>query len=65
MGLSDNPICWKCDTEEETLVHVLRACEALALLRHSYRGPFFLNPEDIRKQIIGAIWNFVKGTRLL
>ena len=39
--------------------------EALASLRHTYLGSFFLAPEDIRKLIIGAIWNFAKGTGLL
>jgi hypothetical protein len=62
MGLSDNPICKKCGIEEETLVHVLCECEALASLRHSYLGPFFL--DHIRKLNIVAIWNFAKGIRL-
>jgi hypothetical protein len=65
MGLSNNPICRKCGTEEETSVHVLYAYEALASLKHSYLGSFFLDPEDIRKLNIGAIWKFAKGTRLL
>jgi hypothetical protein len=39
--------------------------KALASLRHSYLGTFFLDPEDIRKLNIGAIWNFAKGTGLL
>jgi len=65
MGLSDNPIITKCGTEEETSVHVLCACEALASLIHTYLGSFFLDPEDIRKLNIGAIWNFAKGTGLL
>jgi len=65
MGLSDNPICRKCGTEEETSVHVLCACEVLASLRQSYLGSLFLDPEDIRKLNIEAIWNFVKGTGLL
>jgi hypothetical protein len=64
MGLSNNPICRECGTEEETLVHVLCACEARASLRHSYLGPFFLDPEDIREINIGVIWNFVKGVGL-
>jgi hypothetical protein len=62
MGLSNNPICGKCGTEEETSVHVLCACEALASLRHSHLGFFFLDPEDIRKLNTGAIWKFAKGT---
>jgi len=65
MGLSDNPICRKCGTDEEISVHVLCACEALVSLRHSYLGSFFLNPEDIMKLNTGAIWNFAKGTGLL
>ena len=65
MELSNNPICRKCGTEEETSVHVLCECEALASLRHSYLGSFFLDPEDIRKLNIGTILKFVKGTRLL
>ena len=63
MGLSNNPICRKCGTEEETLVHILCECDALASLIHTYLGSFFLDPEDIRNLSIGAIWNFgkVKG----
>ena len=55
----------KCGNEEETSVHVLCECEALASLRHSYIGSFFLDPEDIRKLNTWAIWKFAKGTGLL
>ena len=65
MGLNDNPTCRKCGTEEETLAHILCECEALASLRHTYLGTFFLDPEDIRVLGVGAIWNFIKGTGLL
>jgi len=71
--LSNNPTCTKCSTEEETSVHILcecealasPKCEALASLRHTHLGSFFLDPEDIRKLSKGAIWNFAKGTGLL
>jgi hypothetical protein len=49
MGLTNNPTCRKCGTEEETSVHILCECEALASLRHAHLGSFFLDPEDIRK----------------
>jgi hypothetical protein len=65
MWLSNKLNCRKCGTEEETSVRVLCACEALASLKHSYLGSLFLDPEDIRKLNIGAIWNFAKGTGLL
>jgi len=65
MGLCNDPICRKCGTEEETSVHILCECEALASLRHAYLGSFFLDPEDIRVLGMGDIWNFAKGTGLL
>jgi hypothetical protein len=65
MRLSNNPTCRKCGTEEETSVHILCECEALALLRLIYLGSFFLDPEDIKKLGMGAIWNFAKGTEVL
>jgi len=65
MGLSNNSACRKCGTEEETSVHILCECEALVSLRHVHLCCFFLDPEDIRKLSIGAIWNFAKGTGLL
>jgi len=62
MGLCDDPMCRKCGTEEETSVHILCECEALASLRHAYVGSFLLDLEDIGELGTGAIWNFAKGT---
>ena len=44
---------------------ILSLSEALTSLRYTYLSSFFLDPEDIRKLSIGAIWNFGKGTGLL
>jgi hypothetical protein len=65
MGLCNDPIYRKCGTEEETSVNILLECEALASLRHAYLDSFFLDPEHIRVLVMGAIWKFAKGTRLL
>ena len=65
MGLSNNPICRKCGTEEETSVHILCECGALASLIHIYLGSFFLDLGDIRVLDMGLIWNFAEGTGLL
>jgi len=62
VGLGNNCACRKCGAEEETSVHILCECEALASLRHTYLGSFFLYPEDIKRLSIGAIWNCGKGT---
>ena len=64
MGLGNDPMC-RCSTEEETSVHILCECEALASLSHTYLGSFFfLDPEDIKKLGVWAIWSFGKGTGL-
>jgi hypothetical protein len=47
IGLSDSPLCRRCGGEDETSVHILCECEALASLRHMYLGSF-LEPEDIK-----------------
>ena len=47
--MSNNSTCRKCGAEEETSVDILCECEALASLRHTHLGSFFLDPEDIRK----------------
>jgi hypothetical protein len=65
MGLSNDPTFRKCGMEEESSVHILCECEALASLRHKHLVSFFLGPEDIMNLSIGAIWNSGKGTGLL
>jgi len=65
MGLSNDPTCKKCGTEEEISVHILCECEALASLRRAYLGSLFLELEDISVLGMGDIWNFAKGTGLL
>jgi hypothetical protein len=64
MGLINNPFCRKCGAEEETSVHILRECEALASLRPAYLSSFSLDPEDIAKLSLVAIWNSSKGMEL-
>jgi hypothetical protein len=60
MGLLDGPLCRKCRAGEETSAHVLCECEALATLRHTYPGSFFLDPENVRGLSLRAIWNFFR-----
>jgi len=39
--------------------------EALASLRYIYLGSFFLDPDDIKTLVVGAIWRFGNATGLL
>ena len=52
--LSDSPLCRRCGAEDETSVHVLCESEALASLRRTYLGSFFLEPEDIKNISLGG-----------
>jgi len=64
-GVTNSPLYMRCGTEDESSVHILCECEALASLRHSYLGSFFLeDPQDIKSLSLGVIWNFIKGTWL-
>jgi hypothetical protein len=60
MGLCDSPICRKCGTGEESSVYILYECKALASLRHTYLGSFFLDPEDIRVLGVGPSGTLLK-----
>jgi len=65
MGIGNDPRRRKCGTGEETSVHILCECEALASLRYTYLGSFFLDTDDIKKLGMGAIWCFGNTTGLL
>jgi hypothetical protein len=54
-GLSDSSLCRRCGAENEKSAHILCECEALVPLRHVYLGLFFLEPEDIKSIMLGAI----------
>jgi hypothetical protein len=55
LGLIDSPLCRKCGGAEETSAHIPCECVALASLRHMYLRSFFLEPEDIQSENLGAI----------
>jgi len=52
-GLINSLLCRRCGTDEETSLHILCECEALASLRHAYLGSFFLDLEDIKSKYGG------------
>jgi hypothetical protein len=64
LGLLNSSLCRGCGVKEETSVHILCECEALASLRHMHPGSFFLEPEDIKSISLGAIWSFSRATQL-
>jgi len=53
-GLIDSPLCRRCGANEETSARVLHEREALATLRLTYLGSFFLDPEDVSSLNMGG-----------
>jgi hypothetical protein len=64
LGLLYSPLCRRCGVEEETSGHILCDCEALASLRHTHLGSFFLEAKDIKCISLGAVWSFAKAAGL-
>jgi hypothetical protein len=60
MGMSNNPTCRNVVLRRKPQYHILCECEALVSLRHAHLGSFFLDPEDIRKLIIGSSGTLLK-----
>jgi len=65
LRLIDSPSCRACVVKEETSAHILCECEALAPLRHTYLGSFFLEPEDNKSMSLGAVCSYGRAIRLL
>jgi hypothetical protein len=59
-GLIGSPLDMRRRAEKENSAHVFCEFEALATLRLTYLGFFFLEPEDVRSRILSmrVIWNF-------
>jgi hypothetical protein len=65
MGLSNNSSCRRSGTGKKTSAHIICVCEALASLKHSHLGSFFLDIEDIKILSLGAISSFFKRKGLI
>ncbi|MCP3661285.1 MAG: hypothetical protein GY696_02130 [Gammaproteobacteria bacterium] len=62
MGLLDSPICSLCEGSEETALHFLGECEALAGTRISSLGARSLNPTQLCKYTPGELWDYLRSS---
>jgi hypothetical protein len=46
LGLINDPICERCQEEDESATHILCDCEAVAHIRFHHLGQFFMEPSD-------------------
>jgi len=47
MGLTNSPLCDKCEGDVETMYHFIAKCDAYCQLRNEVLGAHILGPEDL------------------
>jgi hypothetical protein len=65
MGLVDSSTCNKCLKSNQTVMHMLCYCKALAGLRYHHFGAHLLNPHDFHKVKTTKLLQFIQDTGLL
>jgi hypothetical protein len=65
LGLINDPICERCQEEDESATHILCDCEAVAHLRFRHLGQFFMEPSDYYDAPIDKVLHFIRGVGLI
>jgi hypothetical protein len=65
LGLTNDPICDRCQEEDESAIHILCDCEAVAHIRVRHLGQFFMEPSDYYDAPINKVLHFIRGVGLI
>jgi hypothetical protein len=65
LGLINDPICERCQEEDESATHILCDCEAVAHIRFRHRDQFFMEPSDYYDVPIDKLLHFIRGVGLI
>jgi hypothetical protein len=65
LGLINDPICERCQEEDESATHILCDCEAVAHIRLRHLGQFFMEPSDYYDAPIVKVLHLIRGVRLI
>ena len=60
LGVGSNPLCRKCEEYEETPIHILCECDALAAERLEAFGSHNINPNDLKGTSISELLSFFR-----
>ena len=63
MGLSDTPLCSKCEEEEETVQHYISICPYYSRIRHSIFGQHTIPIDELQYLKHGQILLFITESR--
>jgi hypothetical protein len=62
LGLTDDPNCERC-LEDESAIHILCDCEAVAHVRFHHLGQFFMEPSDYYDITKYKVLHFIRDVR--
>jgi hypothetical protein len=65
LGLTDNPICERCQEKDESATDILCDCETTAYIRFSHLGQFFMEPNDYYDTPIHKVLYFIWSVGLI
>jgi hypothetical protein len=65
LGLTEDPTCERCLEEDESAIHILCDCEAIAHLRFRHLGQFFMEPIDFYEALISKVLHFIRSVGLI
>jgi hypothetical protein len=65
LGLISDPICERCQEEDESATHILCDCKAVAQIRFRHLGQVFMEPSDYYDAPIDKALHFIRGVGLI
>ncbi|KAJ8941602.1 hypothetical protein NQ318_012948 [Aromia moschata] len=65
IGVKNDPDCRRCGEEEETSLHILCECPALAAARYSNFGAIIIEPKEVTDAPLETVLKFLKETGLM
>jgi hypothetical protein len=65
LGLINDPICERCQEEDESATHILCDYEAVAHVSFRHLGQFFMEPSDYYDAPIDEVLHFIRGVGLI
>jgi hypothetical protein len=65
LGLTDHPICERCLEVDESSIHILCDCEAVAYTRFRHFGQYFMESSDYYDAPIDKVLHFIRSVGLI
>jgi hypothetical protein len=65
LGLTADPFCKRCLEDDESSIHILCDCEAVAYTRFHHLGQYFMEPSDYYDAPIDKVLHFIRSVILI